>query len=109
MGVEKKKKRIVLTWFIFHILGNYQAGFFPSFLPSFLLSHSLSFLIFRTALLAYVNSQSRGRIGTTVASYATATAMWDPSYVCDVHNSSQQHWILNPLSEARDQDPSRVR
>ena len=34
---------------------------------------------------------------------ATATVMPDLSYVCDLHNSSQQHQILNPLSEARDQ------
>ena len=35
--------------------------------------------------------------------YATATAMSDPSWVCDLHHSSWQHWMLNPLSEARDQ------
>ena len=34
--------------------------------------------------------------------YATATAMPDPSRVCDLYHSSRQHWILNPLSEARD-------
>ena len=34
--------------------------------------------------------------------YTTATAMWDLSYVCDLHHSSQQHQILNPPSEARD-------
>ena len=33
--------------------------------------------------------------------YATATATPDHSYVCDLHHSSWQHWILNPLSEAR--------
>ena len=31
--------------------------------------------------------------------YTTAT---DPSHVCDLHHSSQQRQILNPLSEARD-------
>ena len=35
--------------------------------------------------------------------YATAAAMSDPSYVCDLHHSSWQHRILNPLREARDQ------
>ena len=34
--------------------------------------------------------------------YATATAMWDLSHVCDIHHSSQQRKILNPLSEVRD-------
>ena len=37
-----------------------------------------------------------------VPAYATATAMPDQSHVCDLHHSSQQCWIFNPLSEARD-------
>ena len=35
--------------------------------------------------------------------YITATTTQDPSHVCDLYNSSQQCWILNPLSEGRDQ------
>ena len=31
-----------------------------------------------------------------------ATAMSDLSYVCDLHHSSQQHQVLNSLSEVRD-------
>ena len=34
--------------------------------------------------------------------YTTATATQDPSHICDLHHSSQQHWILNPLNTARD-------
>ena len=34
--------------------------------------------------------------------YTTATAMQDLSCVFDLHHSSQQRQILNPLSEARD-------
>ena len=34
--------------------------------------------------------------------YTTATAMLDSSHVCNLHHSSWQCWILNPLSEARD-------
>ena len=34
--------------------------------------------------------------------YTTATAMGDLSSVCNLHHSSQQCWILNPLSKARD-------
>ena len=46
--------------------------------------------------------------------YAKATATRDPSRICDLHHSSWQHRILNPLSEARDRtrvlmDPSGVR
>ena len=35
--------------------------------------------------------------------YTTATAMPDPSWVCDLHHRSWQHQIFNPLSKARDQ------
>ena len=45
--------------------------------------------------------------------YVTATAMQDPSLVCDLHHSSQQCQILNPLSEIRRTRnlmvPSRIR
>ena len=34
--------------------------------------------------------------------YATTIATCDPSRGCDLHHSSQQRQILNPLSEARD-------
>ena len=34
--------------------------------------------------------------------YTTATATPDPSHICDLHYSSWQCGILNPLSEARD-------
>ena len=35
--------------------------------------------------------------------YTTATAPPDPSHISDLHPSSRQYQILNPLSEARDQ------
>ena len=34
--------------------------------------------------------------------YATATATWDPSPVCDQQHSSWKPWIFNPLNKARD-------
>ena len=34
--------------------------------------------------------------------YTTATAMPDLNHICDLHHSSWQHGILNPLSKARD-------
>ena len=34
--------------------------------------------------------------------YTTATATGDPSHVCNLHHRPRQHWILNPLSKARD-------
>ena len=46
--------------------------------------------------------------------YTTATATGDASRVCDLDHSSQQHRILNPVSQARDRsqilmDTSQVR
>ena len=37
-----------------------------------------------------------------LAVHTRATGTWDPSCVCDLHHSSHKHWILNPLSKARD-------
>ena len=37
--------------------------------------------------------------------YTIATATPDPSCICDLHGSPQQHGIPNPLSAARDQSP----
>ena len=53
------------------------------------------FCPFRAAPTAYGGSQHRGLIRAIAA-----TAMSDPSHVCDLHHSSWQQWILNPLSEA---------
>ena len=33
--------------------------------------------------------------------YTTATGTQDPSHICDLHHSSRQGWILNPLNKAR--------
>ena len=35
--------------------------------------------------------------------YTTATAMPDPSRICDPHHCSRQHRVFNPVSGARDQ------
>ena len=51
----------------------------------------------------YGNSQARGPIGIVAASLHHSHAMWDLSLVCDLHHSSWQCQILNPLSYARDQ------
>ena len=59
------------------------------------------FLLSKATPVAYVNSQARGQIGATAV--AIATVMQSPSCVCKLHHSSWQHWISNPLSEAREQ------
>ena len=54
-----------------------------------------------------------GKSELQLPAYATATATWDLSHVCDLHPSSRQCRILNPLIEARDRtcvlmDPSQI-
>ena len=34
--------------------------------------------------------------------YSTATAMWDLSRICDLHQTPPQRQILNPLSQGTD-------
>ena len=63
--------------------------------------------LFRAVPAAYGSSQARGQIN------ATATSTWNLNDICYLHRSSQQRWILNPLSEARDKtrvlmDPIQV-
>ena len=45
----------------------------------------------------------RVKLELELPAYTTATATRDLTCVCDLHNSSQQCRILNPLIEARDQ------
>ena len=35
--------------------------------------------------------------------YQSHMTMWDLCCICNLHHSSQEHQILNPLSKARDQ------
>ena len=71
------------------------------------------FLLFRAAPVAYGGSQLGVESELHLTAYATDTAMQDPSHICDLHHSSQQRRIVNPLS-ARDGTlhlivPSRIR
>ena len=60
----------------------------------------LFFYLGGAAPTAYGDSQAGGLIGATAA---IVTAMLNPSCICDLHHSSRQHRILNPLNEVRDQ------
>ena len=55
---------------------------------------------FRAIPGAHGGSQAVGQIGAVAAMKATAT--WDLSQVCNLHHSSRQHQIFNPLIKARD-------
>ena len=72
--------------------------------PSSAFFFFLTFLFFLGLHLWHVEVPRLGvKSELQLPAYATATATWEPSRVCDLHHSSRQHWILNPLSEARDQ------
>ena len=66
--------------------------------PLFFFLFIFFFLLFRSETMAFGGSQARGWIGAT----AIGWGMQDLSPICDLHHSSWQHWILNPLSDARD-------
>ena len=61
------------------------------------------FFLFRATGAAYGSSQARGQIRGAAATYTTATAMLDPSHICNLCRRLQQCQIFNPLIEARDQ------
>jgi len=80
-------------------------GFFTSsldFWDLYRLSFILFLLLFRPVPEACGICQARGWIRAAAEAYARATATPGPSCVCDLHHSSQQYQILNPLSQARD-------
>ena len=63
---------------------------------------------------AYGGSQARGLIGAVAAGLHQGHSNADLSRVCDLHHSSLQLGILNPLRKARDQThklmvPGRIR
>ena len=60
-----------------------------------ILLYFTSFFFFRATPAAYGSSQTRG--------WTTATTTPDLNRICDLPCSLQQHQILTPLSEARDQ------
>ena len=67
--------------------------------PELLLSMSLILL----ASVAYGSSQARGWIGASAVSPHYSHSNTSSSHIHDLHHSSWQRWILNPLSEVRNQ------
>ena len=79
----------------------------------------LNFILFFVFLGLHPEHMEVPRLGVKtelqLLAYTTATATTpDQSHICDPHHSSQQHQILNRLSEARDRtyvlmDASQIR
>ena len=61
-------------------------------------SPGILFFFFMAALAAYGISQARGQIRAAAKGYTTATVTPDPSCMYNLHHSSWQCQILNPLS-----------
>ena len=59
--------------------------------------------IFRAAPVAHGSSQARGLIGATAAGICHSNSNVRSEPYRDMHHISQQCWILNLLSEVRDQ------
>ena len=64
--------------------------------------------------MAYGSSQLGLEVELQPLAYTTATATQDLSRVCSLYHSTCKHWILNPLSKARDRtcvlmDASQIR
>ena len=61
----------------------------------------LLFCLLRATPAAHGGSQARGPIGAAVASLHHSHS--NPSHICNLHHSSWQCQILNPLRKAKDQ------
>jgi len=55
--------------------------------------------LFRAMLVAYGSSKDRGELELQLLAYTTARTTWDPRHICDLHHSSWQCLVLNPLIE----------
>ena len=76
-----------------------------------------SCLFFFVFLGPHVHQIEVSRLGLKLElqlpAYTIGTATQDPSHICNPYHASQQYWILNPLSKAKDwtrifMDTSRV-
>ena len=59
----------------------------------------LVFCLFRAAPVAYGVPRLGVESELELPAYTTTSATWDPSHVCNLHHSSWECWILNPLIE----------
>ena len=82
---------------VLHILTEYSPALCVCVFFVFLSFFFFFFWLFRVSPMTHGNSQARGPIRTTAAPHTTATATPDPSHICNLHRSSWQHQILNPL------------
>ena len=83
LRLSPSKDKNMGSWVGYWSLGTRAMGLWNNYLPL------LPFLFFSFFLGPH-------------SAHATATAMPDPSCICNLQHTSLQHRILNPLSKARD-------
>jgi len=101
----KKRSHLSISLLFFFLFLSFFFSFSLPFFFSFSLSFFLSFILSLLPHLKHTNMEVPGlgvKSELQLLAYTTATAMPDPSQVCDLHCSLKQLWILNLVSEARD-------
>ena len=71
-------------------------------IPLFLILYSFIFIILELHPWHMEVPRLGVELELQLGAYTTATAPRDPSRVCDLHHSSRQRWISNPVSEVGD-------
>ena len=92
---------ICLFFFRFNrLILNYLLGVLVMWIPFYFILFPFCF----RALLQHMEIP-RPRVESELQppACATATGMWNLNSICNLHHSSWQRWILNPLKGARDQ------
>ena len=84
-------------------LGNHSWNIFNfrRLKPCFLSLSLFFFFLFRAAFLAYGGSHFRGQIRAVAVNLCHSHSNGGFRLSLRLHHSSQQYWILNPLSKAR--------
>ena len=102
LNLQNKLETIPLKFFMKIQQGNLER-LLPTLSPLILFLPPPPRQLFRASSMAYRGSQARGQIS---CSYWPTP---DPSRIRDLHHSSGQRQIPNPLSEARDEtEPSWI-
>ena len=86
-----------VTWWNFTLMTNWNYDLISGLLINLLCWRSFCYVLF-CILRLHLWHMEILKLGVEselqLLAYTTATAMQDPSHVCDLHHSLQQHWIL---------------
>ena len=99
-----------MIYIIYYIL--YKTHTYKTYLYVFIYIHThvcgffivvlFCFCLFRAAPTAHGSSQAKGKIGAVDTDLHHSHSNAGPEPHLQLHHSSRQHQILNPLNEARD-------